>query len=80
MTIKNLTSDKNAESIGEELSPEEIKARAKLERMIKENGISPLTVEQLHAMGDLWPEEDDVDEFLDWREEMRRVETSKDLP
>jgi hypothetical protein len=57
----------------ESLSTEQIAARAKLERMIKERGIKPMTIEQLRAMGDLWPEDEDVDEFLtavsEWRRE-----------
>ncbi|HVG19414.1 MAG TPA: hypothetical protein VNI02_10195 [Blastocatellia bacterium] len=80
MTIKNLTSDKDAEPVGEKLSAEQIKAKAKLERMIKENGATPLTAEQLRAMGDLWPEDETVDEFLAWREEMRGIEATKGLP
>ena len=55
------------------LSPDQIAARAELERMINERGIKPMTVEQLRAMGDLWPEDEDVDEFLalvrEWRRE-----------
>ena len=80
MTIKHLTSDQNAGTLDEKSSPEQIKARARLERMIKETGVKPLTVEQLRTMGDLWPEDESLDEFLAWREYMRRSETTKDLP
>jgi hypothetical protein len=57
----------------ENLSPEQIAARAKLEKMIQERGIKPMTIEQLRAMGDLWPEDEEVDDFLaavrEWRRE-----------
>lgn len=79
MTIKRITADQDAETFDERVSDEQIKARAKLERMIKENGAKTLTVEQLHAMGDLWPEDEGIDEFLAWREETRRSEVTKDL-
>lgn len=69
MTIKTDEPDASTES----LSTEQIAARAKLERMIKERGIKPMTIEQLRAMGNLWPEDEDVDEFLaavrEWRRE-----------
>ncbi|HKP11693.1 MAG TPA: hypothetical protein VJZ91_06265 [Blastocatellia bacterium] len=56
----------------EALSPEQI-AREKLKRMIKERGIKPMTIGRLRSMGDLWPEDEEVDEFLaavrEWRSE-----------
>jgi hypothetical protein len=48
----------------EALSLEQATARDKLERMIKERGIKPMPIEQLRSMGDLWPKDEDVDEFL----------------
>ena len=69
MATKTNETDANTES----LSPEQIAARAKLEKMIQERGIKPMTIEQLRSMGDLWPEDEDVDEFLaavrEWRRE-----------
>ena len=55
----------------EALSPEQIAARAKLERMIKERGVKPMTLEQLRSMGDLWPEDEDVDDFIAAVRELR---------
>ncbi len=69
MTTKTDESDASTEG----LSTAQIAARANLERIIKERGIQPMTIEQLRAMGDLWPEDEDVDEFLaavrEWRRE-----------
>jgi hypothetical protein len=49
------------------------RARAKLERLVAERGIKPVTIERLRQMGDLWPEDESVDEFVkavrDWRSE-----------
>lgn len=55
-------------------------ARAKLERLVTESGAKPITIDQLNAMGDLWPEDDSADDFLEWREQMRKEERSRRLP
>ncbi len=69
MATKTDETDASTES----LSPEQIAARAKLEKMIQERESKPMTIEQLRAMGDLWPEDEEVDDFLaavrEWRRE-----------
>jgi len=72
MTKGNLTADA-VEDTEEGLSPEQSRARARLRKLIDERGIKPITIEQLRAMGDVWPEDESVDEFLAWREEQRRT-------
>lgn len=76
MTMKTDETDASTES----LSPEQISARAKLERMIQERGIKPMTLEQLRSMGDLWPEDEDVDEFLEARERWRNESRRREIP
>jgi hypothetical protein len=71
MTKKNVLTDESEEMI-EGLSPEQAKARAKLEKMIRERGIKPMTIERLRAMGDLWPEDEGVDDFITAVREWRR--------
>lgn len=61
-------------------TPQQAAARAKLEKLIAERGVKPLTIEELRAMGDLWPENDSVDDFLEWREQMRKEEKDRRLP
>jgi len=51
----------------------------KLERIVQEQGVKPLTIEVLEAMGDIWPEDESVDEFLAFREEQRRLASRRDL-
>ncbi|HXG66969.1 MAG TPA: hypothetical protein VNO70_17840 [Blastocatellia bacterium] len=63
-----------------QLTEDQIKAREKLEKLVKEQGAKPVTIEELNAMGDLWPEDEDVDEFLAAREEWRRESRDRDLP
>lgn len=60
-------------------TPQQAAARAKLEKLIRESGAKPLTIEELNAMGDVWPEDESVDDFLEWREQMRKEEKSRRL-
>ena len=68
------------DTIGHTPTPQQAAARAKLEKLIRESGAKPLTIEELHAMGDLWPADESVDDFLEWREQMRREEKGSRLP
>ena len=68
------------DAIGRTPTPQQAKARAKLEKLIVESGVTPLTIEELNAMGDLWPEDESVDDFLGWREQMRRSSRNSRLP
>jgi hypothetical protein len=79
MVKGNLIADE-AEEFTDNLSSLQIKARAKLEQRLKERGLNPMTVEQLRAMGDLWPEDENVDEFLAAVREWRKGEPSRRLP
>ncbi len=59
----------------EELSDDQIKAREKLLRLAEAQGVKPMSWEQLKAMGDLWPEDESIDDFIatlrEWRNEER---------
>ena len=79
MTKGNLTADA-VDDVEEGLSPEQSRARARLRKLIDERGIKPITAEQLRAMGDVWPEDESVDEFLAWREERRRASRQGRIP
>jgi hypothetical protein len=61
--------------VQEGMSAEQSKARARLLSLIDERGIKPITVEQLRAMGDAWPEDENVDDFItdvrEWRRDGR---------
>lgn len=70
----------DVDTIGRTPTPQQAAARAKLERLIVESGVKPLTIEELNAMGDLWPEDESVDDFLAWREKMRKEEKDRRLP
>ncbi|MEW6209011.1 MAG: hypothetical protein AB1631_11635 [Acidobacteriota bacterium] len=69
MTSKDVTAEET--SVEEKLSPEQIRARERLKKLIEEQGTKPLSVDELRAMGDVWPEDESVDEFLAERERWR---------
>ena len=79
MAKGNLIADE-AEEFTENLSSLQIRARAKLEQRFKERGLKPMTIERLRAMGDLWPEDENVDDFLAAVREWRKGEPSRRLP
>jgi hypothetical protein len=66
--------------VGRTPTPQQAAARAKLEKLIAESGVKPLTIDEMNAMGDLWPEDESVDDFLEWREQLRKEEKDRRLP
>jgi hypothetical protein len=55
-------------------------AREELAEIIKQQGVKPLTVEILTAMGTVWPDGESVDEFLQAREEQRQRAPRREMP
>jgi hypothetical protein len=79
MTNGNTTAEEVSD-IEEEQSSEQSKARARLRRLIQRRGITPITADQLRAMGDLWPEDENVDDFIAAVREWRRDGSLRRLP
>lgn len=77
MASKNLSTA--SDTVILPLSPEQIRAREKAQRLIQEQGTKPLTIAELRAMGEVWPEDESVDEFLAWREERRKTSKARRL-
>lgn len=78
MTSKDVTADEL--SAEEKLSPEQIRARERLKKLIEERGVKPMDAETLRAMGGVWPEDESVDEFLAEREKWRSESRNRELP
>lgn len=57
-------------------SPTPAERRAAVEKLIIEKGIKPISAEMLDAMGDVWPKNENLDDFLAWRKESRRTRRS----
>lgn len=79
MTTSNTTADEVSD-VEEGLSSEQSKARARLRKLIDERGIKPISANQLRAMGDLWPEDESVDDFIAAVREWRREGSPRRLP
>ncbi|HWO02308.1 MAG TPA: hypothetical protein VNS63_23885 [Blastocatellia bacterium] len=56
-------------------SLEQTEARARIRQLIDQRGIRPVTLDQLREMGDLWPQDENVDDFIaavrEWRRDGR---------
>jgi len=56
-------------------TPEQREAWERLLKMAEEQGVKPITKEQLDAMAGVWPEDESIDEFIAtvrrWRDEGR---------
>ena len=79
MASKNLEAEQESEGDAAELSPAQLVAREELYKLAAEQGVRPLTMEDLEAMGGVWPEDEDIEDFLaawrEWRgERSRRIE------
>jgi hypothetical protein len=61
-------------------TPEQREALARLIKQAEAQGIKPMTKEKLDAMAGVWPEDEDVDEFLEARERWRRESRRRELP
>jgi hypothetical protein len=78
MTKGDTTADEVSD-VEEGQSSEQSKARVRLRRLIQQRGTTPITVDQLRAMGDLWPENESVDDFIAAVREWRRDGSTRRL-
>lgn len=71
MATETTIIEEESEIFSKELQEAQKRAREKLQKLIEEQGVKPMTWEQLKAMGDLWPEDENIDDFLAFLEEER---------
>lgn len=65
-----------AEDAGESLKPLSNSAHARAWELARQQGVKPIrSIEDLQ--GDFWPEEESVDEFLDWVRKIRQQDKSR---
>ena len=79
MADSKLINGSDSNTIVEEPS-EALPTHAKLWELAEERGVKPLTSDELRALGDLWPEDESVDEFLAAVQAQRRDSASRSLP
>jgi hypothetical protein len=54
--------------MAQDLAEMQKEAQERLRRLVEQQGVKPLTIETLRAMGTVWPPDESVDEFLEARE------------
>ena len=70
----------DADELERNRTPEQRAAWARVLKQIEEQGIKPMTEEKLDAMAGVWPEDEEVDEFLEARERWRNESRRRELP
>ncbi len=80
MARMNLPSTDNSDVAAESRLLMQNEARAKLESLIKEQGVKALDIELLRTMSTVWPEDETVDEFLAARDHWRGETTRREIP
>lgn len=76
----NDVAQQDEESLAREQTPEQREAYEKLLKMAEERGVKPLTLEDLKAMGSVWPEDENIDDFIAAVQEWRSEGGEKELP
>ena len=61
-------------------TPEQREAWARLLKQAEEQGIKPLTKEDLDAMANAWPEDENIDEFIAAVQQWRSEDDERELP
>ena len=56
------------------------RAQARLASLIEKEGIKPLDIETLRSMGEVWPDDESVDDFLESRERWRNESPERTQP
>lgn len=79
MINKSSTISSNSDALTEPQTVAQLKALARLQKLAEEQGVKPLTSDELLALGNLWPEDENIDEFIDALQQQRRDRTARRL-
>ena len=80
MANSNLNRSYTKDASADERTPEQREAHARLLKLAEEQGVKPMTLETLKAMGDVWPEDESVDDFIAAVQEWRSEGGERELP
>lgn len=73
MVTSNPVTDQESDALDEKRTPEQREALARLLKSAAEQGVKPLTREDLDAMRGIWPDDENIDDFVadvrHWRSE-----------
>lgn len=79
MTLDKIA-QRDEEALRQERTPEQQQAYEKLLKMAEEQGVKPLTLEDLEAMRSVWPEDENIDDFIAAVQEWRSEGGERELP
>lgn len=79
MALDNIA-QRDEEALRQERTPEQQQAYEKLLKMAEEQGVKPLTLEDLEAMQSAWPEDENIDDFIAAVQEWRSEGGERELP
>jgi hypothetical protein len=77
MTSKHPTTHSDPDAPAEQQTAAQRQALARLQGLAAERGVKPLTSDELLTLGNLWPEDESIDEFLAALQEQRRDGTMR---
>ncbi len=78
MINKSPTIGSDSDAVTRPQTAAQRQALARLQKLAEEQGVKPLTSDELLALGDLWPESENIDEFLDALQQQRRDPDSQE--
>ncbi|HKP10538.1 MAG TPA: hypothetical protein VJZ91_00460 [Blastocatellia bacterium] len=70
----------NEEELERRRTPEQREAWARLLKQAEAQGIRPLTKEDLDAMANAWPEDENIDDFIAAVQQWRSEDGDREMP
>lgn len=80
MVTSNPVTDQEEDALDAQRTPEQREALARLLKSAEEQGVKPLTRDDLDAMGGVWPEDENIDDFITAVKEWRSEGPKRELP
>ncbi len=80
MVTSNPVTDQAEDALDAKRTPEQREALARLLKSAEEQGVKPLTREDLDAMNGVWPEDESIDDFIAAVRQWRTEGLERELP
>lgn len=80
MVTSNPVADQEEDALDAKRTPEQREALARLLKSADEQGVKPLTREDLDAMRGVWPEDESIDDFIAAVRQWRTEGLERELP
>lgn len=80
MVTSNPVTDQHEDVLEAKRTPEQREALARLLKSAEEQGVKPLTRDDLEAMRGVWPEDESIDDFIAAVRQWRSEGVERELP